>query len=364
MSFLLGLDLWAMQSAAPPDFDDLSKRASAALASNPAEAAILYRQAVALRPEWTEGWFYLGASLFQTNQYAEAQKALQKASTLAPTRGTVWGLLGLSEAETGDSRRALADIRKGEALGLADDPKFVSAVRNRAAQICIHEADFSAAVQQLRPLAKAGDKSPTTIQALGISVLSIPSDPAHLPPAKLAFIEAAGQAAWAFYAQNDAEAGALLQQLTSRYPSEPGVHYLYGLYLLASDSVAARREFGKELHLSPTNAAPRLQIAILDIQAGKPQEASQLAQDALRVDSQNALAHLVMGRALLDEKSFAQAVPEFQAAAKLSPENAEAHLYLEQAYRHLGKSEEARREREEFDRRKAASDPTVFNQAR
>jgi predicted Zn-dependent protease len=364
LSLLVGARLAAMQATASSDFDDLSKRAASALATNPAEAAKLYRQAVALRPDWVEGWFYLGATLFETKQFGEAQKAFHKASALAPTRGTVWAFLGLAEAEAGDSRQAIVDLRKGEAIGLADDPKFVSAVRNRAARICLENGDFSGAVRQLRELARAGNSSQPATTALGRAVLGMPGDPISSPPAKPETVDAAGRAAWAFYAQNNQEAGPLLRQLTSKYANEPGVHYLYALYLLASDPAAARLEFGKELHVAPGNTAARLQIAMLDIEAGEPQQASQLARDALGVDKNDALAHLVLGRALMDQKSFAQAIPELEAAAKLAPENAETHLYLEQAYRRLGKTEEARREHEEFSRRKAASDPTVFNSAR
>jgi tetratricopeptide (TPR) repeat protein len=361
-SVLIASRLLAMQ-ASGPDFDDISKRAATALASNPAEAARLYRQALAMRANWAEGWFYLGASLFETKQFGEAQKAFERASILAPNRGTVWAFLGLAEAETRDTRNALANMRKGESIGLADDPKFVSAVRNRAARICLESGDFSGAVQQLRGLARAGNSSQAAITALGRAVLGIRGDPVTESHAKQELIAAAGGAAWAFYAQNNQEVGSLLRQLTSKYPNEPGVHYLYALYLLASDTNAARVEFGKELQIAPGNTAARLQIAILDIQAGKPQEASQLAQTVLRIDQQDALAHLVLGRALLDQKSFAQAIPELEVASKLAPENAETHLYLEQAYRRVGKTEEARREREEFTRRKAASDPTVFNSA-
>jgi predicted Zn-dependent protease len=100
---------------------------------------------------------------------------------------------------------------------------------------------------------------------------------------------------------------------------------------------------------------------MLDIQAGKPQEADQLAREASKIDGKEPLAFLIIGRAMLDEKRFMDALPPLSTAIRLSPENAEGHLYLEQAYRHLGKLDEARREHSEFERRKAENDPTQYN---
>ena len=37
-------------------FDDLSRRAQAALDKHPEEAVQLYREALAMRPDWPEGW--------------------------------------------------------------------------------------------------------------------------------------------------------------------------------------------------------------------------------------------------------------------------------------------------------------------
>lgn len=38
------------------EFNDLSRRAEAAQDVNPADAAALYRRALAIRPAWAEGW--------------------------------------------------------------------------------------------------------------------------------------------------------------------------------------------------------------------------------------------------------------------------------------------------------------------
>ena len=52
-------------------FEDVARRAQEALDSRPEEAIQLYKQAVALRPDWPEGWLYMGGALYQMGRYAE-----------------------------------------------------------------------------------------------------------------------------------------------------------------------------------------------------------------------------------------------------------------------------------------------------
>src|SRR5436305_879384 len=117
------------QVANPAGFDELAARAAAALERNPQQAAELYAQAVAIRPSWAEGWFYLGASKYQLKQYAEAGAALERATALAPDNGGAWAFLGLTEYERADFAHATMHILKAEALGLPDNPQFVEVVR-------------------------------------------------------------------------------------------------------------------------------------------------------------------------------------------------------------------------------------------
>src|SRR5262249_26471935 len=106
----------------------------------------LYKQALALRPEWAEGWLSLGGALYHLSRYAEAVDALRKGVELAPGIATGWGLLGLTEAELADQDQALADMRKGEDLGMSGHAQFETAVRIKAAQILIRSSSFDEAL--------------------------------------------------------------------------------------------------------------------------------------------------------------------------------------------------------------------------
>jgi len=347
------------QTPAAPDFDDLARRAAAALQRNPQEAAALYRQTVALRPSWAEGWFYLGASEYQLKQYREAREALAHASELAPDNGAAWAFLGLSESELGEDSRALEHISKAEGLGLPDNRQFVSVVRVRAALLAMRAADFSAAIEQLRPLARSGDQSPAVIEAMGVAALTLPRLPGDIPAESRPLVELAGRAASALYAERWTDAATLFQQLGERYPKQPGVHYLRGVYYVDRDMAAALQEFAAELEISPSHALAHVQISILHLRMGEPNAALEPARQAVRLAPGNLLCHLALGRALMAVEKTGPAIQEFEAALKLNPAYPHTHFYLGQAYRQSGREDDARREQAEFTRLQNAGSPTA-----
>lgn len=358
-SLFLGAGIWGQT---PASFDDLSARASAALEKKDArQAAELYRQAVGLKPSSAESWFYFGTSLYELHRYPEALKAFKRAAALAPQKGVTWGFIGLSQYETAAYPEALANFSKAEKIGLPDNLGFVASVHNCAALVYLRQHDFQNAVAQIHGLAKIAAKTPIGILTLGIAGLGMPYLPANLPAAKKPLAELAGRALWALYAQREADAKALFPELVAKYPNEPGVHYLDGLYLVANTPEDARTQFEDELKVNPANAAARIQIAMLDILAGNSGHAVALAQQALRIEPKNALAREVLGRAYMNTNQLAKAVPELEQAVKLAPDNPQAHFSLEKAYRRTGRLADARKQKAEFDRLRAAEQPTVYS---
>lgn len=338
------------QGPSPSSFESLSQRAAAALSSDPSQSAELYRQALTLRPDWAEGWFYLGVNLYGLKRFGESKGALTRAGKLTPENGNVWAFKGLAEASMADDAAALADFRKGEGLGLADNGGFESTVRNRAAQLLLKNEDYSGVIAQLRPLAELNDKSAATINSMGLAALELPK----LPEDKQGLVQTAGRAVLALYAHRETEAVPLFARLLSEYPNEPGVHYLNAISLLNHEPDRARAELERELALSPGRVDARLQLAILDVRAGQPEAAIRIAGEAMRLGGDNALAHLITGHALLDMNRYEDAIPEFQKASRMDPANAQAHLYLARAFKHVGQEEKARKEQIEFSRLKAA----------
>ncbi len=347
------------QGPAAPDFDDLARRAGAALQQNPQEAANLYRQTVAMRPSWAEGWFYLGASEYQLKHYREAREALDRAGELAPDNGAAWAFLGLAEYELADYPRAMSHILQAEKLGLPDNPQFIAAVRIRGATIAMRASDFTAAIEHLHPLALSGDRSPAVIEAFGIAALTMPCLPGSVPPAKKVLVDIAGRAISAMYSQDWKNADPLFGQLGAEYAKEPGVHYLRGIYFVDRDMPAALKEFAEEVAVSPSHVLARVQIAILHLRMGEPAAALEPAREAVKLAPGNLLAHLALGRALMAQEKLPPAIAEFETAMKLDSSYPHTHFYLALAYRQAGREEDARREQAEFAKLKDAGNPTA-----
>jgi tetratricopeptide (TPR) repeat protein len=357
---------WPILAAAVPaaqngSFDDLARRASDAIETRPAEAAALYQRALAMRPGWAEGWMYRGAALFELGRFREARDALRKCAALAPGKGTTVAFIGMAEYELGDYAQALADILKGESIGLADRPAFVAQVRYRGALIYLRSGNFPQALEQLRPLARNGIQTPEAVEALGLSVLNLHFLPATLPPERHALVELAGRAAWAYLAERPEESGPLFEQLGSQFPDEPGVHYMKGVFLIDHDPAAAEQEFRKELRIAPSHVLARVQLALLLSKDGDADSAVRLAGEAVELDPADALCQVTLGRALLDAGRTAEAIAALEKGEKLAPQAARVHFYLAQAYRRAGRDADARKENAVWDRLHAQQEPVELN---
>ena len=358
----LWLLLVAPAPAAQPargDFDDLSRRAAAALDAHPEEAVALYRKALAIRPDWAEGWLYMGAGLYRLKRFAESRDALRQGVALVPKKGTPWAFLGLAEYELGNYRDALSFLLKGEATGLADRPSFVTSVHYHAALIYLRSSDFLRALEQLRPLAKAGMETPEVIEAFGLTALAMHTLPADLAASQRPLIQLAGRAACALVAERADQSRPLFEQLVAEFPNQPGVHYMYGVFLMDHQPEAAEEEFRKELRLAPAHLLARVQLALLLIKRGETKESVELAGQAARLDPKDALCQATLGRALLNADRSSEAIAALEKAVKLAPDAAKAHFYLAQAYSQAGRSADASKERAEFNRLRAQQEPVI-----
>jgi tetratricopeptide (TPR) repeat protein len=347
------------QTSPSGSFEDLAGRAQAALDSNPAEAVTLFRKALAMRPSWPEGWFYMASDLYGLQRYSEAREAFRKGLALEPRDGQGYGFLGLCDYELGDFDQALADIGKGEALGLGRSLQFETAVRDRAALILIRAQAFDEALAQLGLLAKRGVDSPEVMEAVGLSELTMARRPDSLSARERAVVDLAGKAAWDNMERRPNEARAEFGELMEKYADDPGVHYAYGTYQMEIDQHVALDEFEKELKANPAHWPSMLVIAFLKIRDGDPEAAVQLGQKALRLQpARNRwVSHAAIGHAYLTMGEPEKAIPELEASVKQQPANTSVHFYLEKAYRLAGRKDDAQREKDEFIRLTKQQDP-------
>jgi tetratricopeptide (TPR) repeat protein len=298
------------------------------------------------------------APLYQRGRFAEATDALRKGIELAPIFANGWALLGLSESQLDDPEQALADIRKGEELGLGSNPQFETAVRVRAAQLLIRSSAFDEALAQLQPLTKYPDDPGSVEGVMGLCALASPDDIAQITPQRRAVVDLAGKAAWALARQHHDVAAAGYRQLLAQYPSEPGVHYAYGIYTMETDIKAALAEFQKEVHDQPKHWPSLLGIASMQIRQGLAEQALETLRLALKAvpTKYRWLCHLNLGRANLEEKNVTAAISELENAVRQMPSSAGAHSFLAEAYRQAGREADAEREKAAFEKTKVQQD--------
>jgi predicted Zn-dependent protease len=353
------------QTPAPPTFEELSSKAQSVIDTDPAQAAALLKQALALKPSWAEGWLYMGGTLYRLKHYQEAVDAFHKGTSLEPQIGTGWAFLGMAEAELKKDQQALADIGKGETLGLGVNPHFEAAARQAAAMILIRHSLFDQALGQLQPLSKYPDMPPPVIEAAGLITLTIPTPMSELPESRRAIVRLAGEAQWASVTKRPAEAEAAYKRLMAEYGDQPGVHYAYGLHLMGADDRVALEAFQTELKTNPNHWPSMLVSAFLMSRNGEAEAALKMAQRASKTapEQYRWLCDAEAGRAYLTMDQPDKAIAAFEESVKLQPGNAETHHFLEQAYRRAGRKADAQRESQIFQKLKHAEDPNAVPNA-
>ena len=333
------------QSPATSGFEEVSQRATEAYAQKRfEEAAKLYRKSLELRPQWSEGWGYLAASLFNLDRYAEARDAYRQTTILTPQNGPSWAYLGLCEYELRQYKDAFDHLIKGQRLGLGESADLVSAVHYDLAMLWNTAGQFNTAAKEISFLARTEDKNPAVVEATGLIVLRMPLFPYEIPPAKRELVRKAGEAGWLVNTQHVEEARQLYKDLVAQYPREANLHYAYGLTLTVSDQDAAIAELEKALALNPRHVPALVEAAFLCVEGGHLEKGERLAQRAMEIEPKNYAPHNILGRALVQTGHADEGIKELETAVKLAPTIASSHFNLAQAYQKAGKSADAARE--------------------
>src|SRR5579862_742988 len=138
------------QESVATDFERLANSAASARESGNSEQAIRdYRRAVEIRPDWEEGWWYLGTLQYDADQFADAIPTFKKVVELDSALGPAWNFLGLCEFETHDYEPSLQHLQKARDLGTGDDPEVARVSAYHLALLLNRRGDFSKAFSLL-----------------------------------------------------------------------------------------------------------------------------------------------------------------------------------------------------------------------
>ena len=216
-----------------PEFEKLLKAATDARQAERWDEAIgLYAKLVKLKPDYVEGYWYQGTAYYTQDDFTHCKEAFRKVTSLAPKNGAAYAFLGLCEFGLKEYDRSLQHLLQSRIHGIGDVPDLGGVARYHAAILMSRMEQYEQALETLGEFAGEGNDNPRVIEAMGIATLRLPMLPTETPPDRREMILMAGRASYMMATRNTAAAERAFDQLASRYPETPNVHYAYGVFLL------------------------------------------------------------------------------------------------------------------------------------
>jgi tetratricopeptide (TPR) repeat protein len=312
-----------------------------------------------LSPETAEVHAKLGVIYFQEKKFAAAVPALRQALKLKPTLPNTDTLLAMSLSELGRYSEALPGLEKGFRRSTDRALKRMAGLQLERAYTGLQRD--SKAVDVALELNRLYPDDPEVLYHTGrlfgnFAYLSM-RKLSQVSPSSVWRHQAAGEA---FESQGDHDlAIAEYRKVLSIDPGRAGIHFRIGRALVASlqqtnsrpeDSVEALKEFEQELRLDPTNANAAYEMAEIHRRSGQLEKAQQLFEAALKNYPDFEEAQVGLGRTLIVMGKPDGALPHFQKAIALDPEDDVPYYHLAQVYKALGKEAEQQKALWEFRR--------------
>jgi tetratricopeptide (TPR) repeat protein len=335
----------ALAAALPAaTFDELASRAGAAReAGRYEEAVAAYREALAAKPDWTEGrWFY-AVSLYEAKQFGPAAEAFEAFNAKGPETGAAWILLGLCEFELARYQPALEHLTRGRSLGA--HPELLSTAAYHLALLMNSFGEPEAAIQLLVPFGEQGNQSPTVIEAFGLAILRRSYLPGAIPNGEREKIDEAGRAAWLMAAKRADEGRQEMEKLLARYPDDLDVRYAYGAMLIEANPAAAMEQFRKVLAGNPDDYHANRMLGSLLSKARQFDEALRLLENARRLRPRDIPARYQIAVAKLATGQLEESRSLLEQIVAEANEFTAAHVTLATVYYRLGRKEDADRQR-------------------
>jgi tetratricopeptide (TPR) repeat protein len=299
-----------------------------------AAAIPLYRKALALNPEMSGVRLNLGLALFKSGALKAAVDTLSPLlKDAAPTSADAVRLdilIGMAHYGLGEYAAAVPYLRKVT----ASDPQNLP-YRLMLAQNCLWSKQYQCVLDTYHQILELNSESAEADMLAGEAL-----DQMQNPQGAIDEFRAAVKAD----------------------PKAPNAHFGLGYLLWTQDQFEeAAKEFQAELENVPESAQALAYWADADIHLDKKDEALSLAEKAVQIDASIAKAHVVLGILYTDRDRQMDAVKEFKAAIKLSPNDRDPHWRLARLYQAIGKQDEAKAEFEKTKSLHKAEQESIFS---
>jgi len=330
----------------PAKFEDLADRAAAAREQENLPLAIeLYGQAEQLKPDWPEGWFYLGLLQYLSDRFPPAIDAFNHLLALQPNSPAVMALRGICEFETAAYDDALRDLDQAVKGGAANEPHNEPIIRIHYAELLAHAGRFQPALIQYRTLASKQVDDPDMRLGVGLAGMQSTTLPEDVSSEDRELYTAVGNAGCAFLSDDSQTADTLFSKLFAQYPTTPELHFFYGTLLSMRGAELAIPQFQSEVAIAPNNVQAHALLAFWLMFAGRFAEARPEAELAVAAAPNMEVARVTLARSLAETGDVERAAELLNQVIKNDPDNLEAHLGLAAVYARSGRREDAYHER-------------------
>jgi tetratricopeptide (TPR) repeat protein len=318
------------------------------------EAASEFRAILALDPKNVDARGNLGVLLFFQGKHAEAIPQLRAALKLQPGLWKIQALLGVAEKRTGDFEDARGDLEK--AFPKVQEEKIRVETGMELIDLYSQTGDLdkaAATVSVLRTM-KPTDEA---ILYSAYRIYSQLTDEAMLSLMVVAPKSARVHELMALELAKHGHAAEAIENFRVALkidPQLPGLHYELAEMLNASSDgrEEAENEYKKALALNPFDEASERRLGDIAAQKDDLKEAYQRYSRAVQLRPDDAEANLGLAKALMSMGEPEKAEQLLQRALQLDPTSAVAHFRLSTLYRQAGRTADAKRELEQYQKYK------------
>jgi tetratricopeptide (TPR) repeat protein len=312
-----------------------------------AGAAASYESLLQVAPRLAPAYNNLGSLYLRQREYKKAAAVLEKGLKIDPKMSSASALLGIALYEMGDYAGAGRNLES--ALGA--NPKDNNAELFLANDL-IKLGKFDQAAEHLRQLSQRQPENQEVLYLLGKVHMKLSEEALT----KLNALDA--NSVWAHEISGEVMEsmknydGALLEykKAVEVAPLQAGTHYHLGnAYWSLNMWDAATEQFRAELANDPSNCMAQWKLGnIILEQHGDSAAALAEMQKALDACPDLMEARVDRARALIKLERHAEAVKDLEAAVRADPGESSTHFLLAQAYRALGRTQEAQAEMKVF----------------
>ncbi len=315
-----------------------------------------FRAIVALDPNNVDARGNLGVLLFFQGDYPAAIPQLRAALKLRPTLWRIEALLGMAERRTGSIKSALADLEK--AFPKLQEEKIQIEAGMELIEIHTAAGDLdkaAATVSALRSL------YPTNVEVLYASyrIYSELTGEAMLSLSLVAPKSARMHQVMAHELEKHGDEEAAIRNYREALkldPKLPGLHFELAEVLnassVASEQQEAESEYKAALSVNQFDARAEFRLGDISSRRGNVQEAYTHYSRAVQLQPNDAEANIGLAKTVMLMNQPDKAEPLLQRALQLDPTSAAAHFRLSTLYRQAGRTADAKRELEEYQKYK------------